>query len=303
MSKPNNKGTLDHLEAGPIDREVLLTEPTIQQTSSGDPYLEATVQDTSRSLRLVQWDRDEAPEPGVYRVRGAAEEYKGSLQVKATDLEPGDKAPGRFLETANQNPEELKDSIQTALGDLGDPYKAPTTNVLSGDLLDAFVRAPAARQYHHAYQGGLAEHTLSVHRVAQCVSRHYTTHEHYDIDRDLVLAGVLLHDVGKAVCYERQDYAWQKSQTGKLVGHIPWAMAEIRDACMATLTDDDVCQRLQHVVAAHHGEKAKGSPVEPKCAEAELVARFDGLDAAVTQFEEAEDGEWSQPLGVEVCKV
>ena len=151
---------------------------------------------------------------------------------------------------------------------------------------------PAAQSVHHAYRSGLLEHILQVARVAQGLALAYGA------DTDLVLAGAVLHDIGKL--YEI-DYARVGSYSfeGNLVGHIPLGLMMVREAA-AGLTSLSVRTRtlIEHLVASHHGTHEFGSPVEPKTIEAFILAAADELDAKVHQVrraiaEDAGDGEFT----------
>ena len=142
----------------------------------------------------------------------------------------------------------------------------------------AFDIAPAAKSIHHAHRGGLREHTLSVLRLAEKVCDHYP-----QLDRDLVLAGALLHDIGKTreLTAAGEDY----TDEGKLVGHLVLTCQLIREKA-ARIADfpRELEWRITHLVVAHHGRREYGSPKEPVTLEAMAVHALDDLDTRMSSF-------------------
>jgi 3'-5' exoribonuclease len=138
---------------------------------------------------------------------------------------------------------------------------------------------PAALTVHHAYRGGLLEHILQVARVAGALA------QLYGADQDLVLAGAILHDIGKLRELE-YDLATSYSREGNLVGHIPLGLMMTREAGagLASLTDARRTA-IEHLIASHHGSRELGSPVEPMTLEAFILAAADDLDAKLHQVQ------------------
>jgi len=160
-------------------------------------------------------------------------------------------------------------------------------------LRAAFAKAPAAKSMHHVYLGGLLEHTLSVAGMADRACAHYP-----ELNRDLVLAGVLLHDVGKTaeLTYQR---SFSYSDAGNLIGHISMEADWINQA-VARIPDFPEQLRLLvlHIVLSHHGKLEFGSPVLPKTPEALLVHYLDDLDGKLEAMfrairDDAGQGAWT----------
>ncbi|MCA1829117.1 MAG: HD domain-containing protein [Myxococcales bacterium] len=173
----------------------------------------------------------------------------------------------------------VKDSRLRALLDsfLDDPELGP-----------AFAAAPAAKSIHHAHRGGLVDHTLSVMRLAQKICDHYP-----QLDRDLVVAGALLHDIGKAreLTAAGEDY----TDEGKLVGHLVLTCQLIHEKASKIADFPRELEGLvTHLVVAHHGRREYGSPKEPVTLEAMVVHALDDLDTRISSFgqlfEKAEPG-------------
>jgi len=146
-------------------------------------------------------------------------------------------------------------------------------------LVRAFLRAPAAKSIHHAFAGGLCEHTLSVLQLGWRVCDHYP-----QLDRDLVTAGCLLHDIGKAREISPEP-GFEYTDEGKLVGHLVLTCQLIREKA-ARIPDfsRELEWRVTHLVAAHHGRREYGSPKEPVTLEAMVVHALDELDTRVSSF-------------------
>jgi 3'-5' exoribonuclease len=147
------------------------------------------------------------------------------------------------------------------------------------DLRPAFLRAPAAKSIHHAFEGGLCEHTLSVLQLGWRICDHYP-----QLDRDLVTAGCVLHDIGKAREISPEP-GFDYTDEGKLVGHLVLTCQLIREKA-ARIPDfpRELEWRVTHLVAAHHGRHEYGSPKEPATLEAMVVHALDELDTRMSSF-------------------
>jgi 3'-5' exoribonuclease len=164
------------------------------------------------------------------------------------------------------------------------------------ELQPAFLRAPAAKSIHHAFPGGLAEHTLSVLQLGWRVCDHYP-----QLDRDLVTAGCLLHDFGKAKEIAPEP-PFEYTDEGKLVGHLVLTCQLIREkAARIPGFPRELEWRITHLIAAHHGRYEYGSPKEPVTLEAMVVHAVDELDTRVSSFGQlfaAAQGPWTDRKNV-----
>lgn len=136
---------------------------------------------------------------------------------------------------------------------------------------------PAARQVHHAYRSGLLEHILKIMEVAVFLAGQYGA------SRDMVIAGALLHDIGKLEEFS-YDVAVTYSVEGNLIGHIAIGAGMLRDE-IRDLADfpRDLAIQLEHLILSHHGARELGSPVEPRTLDAFILAAADDLDAKLHQ--------------------
>ncbi|HUJ26926.1 MAG TPA: HD domain-containing protein [Myxococcales bacterium] len=149
------------------------------------------------------------------------------------------------------------------------------------EIAAGFVRAPAAMRIHHAFEGGLCAHTLSLVKLADRVCDHYP-----HLDRDLVVAGLLLHDIGKTREISAEP-GFDYTEEGKLVGHLVLACQWIREkAARIDGFPRELEMRITHLVTAHHGRHEYGSPKEPATLEAVVVHALDELDTRLNSFEQ-----------------
>ena len=159
-------------------------------------------------------------------------------------------------------------------------------------LAAAFRVAPAAKGIHHAWIGGLCEHTLSVLQLGWRICDHYP-----QLDRDLVTAGALLHDIGKAREISPEP-GFEYTDEGKLVGHLVLTCQLIREkAARIEGFPEDLEWRITHLVVAHHGRHEYGSPKEPVTLEAMVVHALDELDTRVASFGQLmaqAEGRWTE---------
>src|SRR5579875_3803032 len=198
--------------------------------------------------------------------------------------------PVRPVELLEQDLRELEATIQR-------PCLRQLLAELLGEeteLWQRFRAAPAAKHYHQAYRGGLLEHSLSVAQAVSAISATFP-----GVDRDVAVAGAIVHDIGKLDAYEMHGEAIEMSDGGRLYGEIPLGYYRIRTAIEA-LPDfpADVAQALLHIILSHHGTLEHGSPVVPATREAALVHGIDSLGARLGSFDRVEkalpDGQqWS----------
>jgi 3'-5' exoribonuclease len=188
--------------------------------------------------------------------------------------------------------EELRGFLQFHIDSVRDRDFSSLLQAIFGDpdFLEVFATAPAAKLYHHAYLGGLLEHTVAVVEMCEFVGQQYGR-----IDRDLLLTAALLHDVGKT-----RELAFQTAidftDAGRLLGHVIQGVTFISEKATA-LEDfpETKLQQLLHCVVSHHGELEWGSPKRPKTIEALILHHVDNLDAKVKGFLEIVEGSRDAP--------
>lgn len=287
-----------------------IAEGSIERTRTGSAYAKVVLVDRTGRVDAKKWDCGTLPaEVGqVVGLRADVDEFNGTTQLKVKGWKRlPDEDTADYARASRFSREFLDAALTEELRLLHGP-EGEVVQTLVGDYWTEFLAAPASKVYHHGYTRGLAEHTLSMLRLAEPVCRHYL--DFYDDitpDLNLVRCGVWMHDFAKIADSYLDGVAWQETPASKLVGHIPrvclWIDQVRRDLQMAEGSIDD----LLHLVLSHHGKLEYGSPVLPKTAEAIVVHEIDMLDSHLAMLREATDGlepgDWSsycRPLGGEV---
>lgn len=299
--------SLRELKEGEVFTGFLLAqEAAFKISTRGSEYLELKLADASGDLKAFLWDvravegDPEAIRADVFvKVKGRVEAYNGRAQMRvdkvrfAADAEIGDFS--RFFPTSARPVPEMLAELDGLIQAVADPWIRQLLAALfieDAERRSAFAKAPAAKSLHHVYLGGLLEHTLSVAAMAKLACGHYRA-----LNADLVLAGVLLHDLGKTaeLSYQR---SFGYTDIGNLVGHISMEADWIqRAADRIPGFPEELRMQLLHIVLSHHGKLEFGSPVLPKTPEALLVHYLDDLDGkleAMFKFiQDGSEGNWS----------
>jgi len=262
----------------------LAKEKKMGQTKKGDPFLSITLSDRTGDIEARVWDNalqlsSLFKEGDILDVRGQTGSYKGQIQLTLSCLKASEGgAPALFLESTSCDITEMMTSLKGLIKKIKDAHlRTLSERFLSDhDFLEQFKKAPAAKNFHHNYIGGLLEHTLSVCKMAVNVSEHYP-----NIDGDLLLAGAFLHDIGKIK--EFKYSAWiDYSDEGRLLGHLILGVAMVDEKLAAMKKfPDETALRLKHLILSHHGEYEFGSPKRPKFLEAFALHTIDDLDAKI----------------------
>ncbi len=282
---------IEDLEAGRrVRANFLVRGKTPRIARNGKPYLDLQLQDSTGVIPAKAWDRGDSDVDfevdDVVFVEGVAEEYQGLLQLR---IENAHKSKNEsidlrdLLPATQRDPEEMFVALLSRLGRMPE---GPLRSLLLAVCEDAaiaekFKLAPAATTYHHAYLGGLLEHVLSLVELGDRVCDHYP-----QIDRDLVLTGVVLHDLGKT---EELSYrgGFHYSTRGQLVGHMTIGLEMVNEK-IRTIPQFPPALRdqIEHIILSHHGKAEFGSPKEPAFPEALLVHYLDDLDSKLASMRE-----------------
>jgi len=266
----------------------LLAESRVDKTKKGDPYLRATLADSTGRIEARGWDLTpelmEQLEVGSgVRIYGTVEEYPaGSRQVRIERLQPVEIQDfADFLPQAKRDREEMRQELLQLRATIEDPYLSELLDHLFSDeeFETTFSKAPAAKRYHHACIGGLVEHTLAVVRLCSFVAE-----QHPAIDRDLLLTAAILHDVGKATSYT-QGPVLDLTDEGRLIDHVAQGALVVQTAIDGVEGfPQGLRNRLLHAILAHHGALERGSPVAPKTLEALALHHADWTDGDIRGF-------------------
>ena len=275
-----------------IQDTYMLTQPVLRNTTKGDLYIAMFLSDKTGKVNSRMWQATQElyqalPSEGFVAIRGKSELYQGNMQLVVNDIqvvEPDQVRLMDYMPRTENNIGEMFDQVKAILGTIENKNLKLLTDAFLNDqeLMKQFCIAPAAMMMHHNYLGGLLEHTLNMLNVAQVLFPLYPK-----IQKDLVLAAILLHDMAKT---QELSYKIGFSYTdrGQLLGHI------IQGTQMITQKADDlkaagtsikpeILDCLLHIIVSHHGQYDFGSPKLPATPEAFMVNYIDNLDAKMNQ--------------------
>jgi 3'-5' exoribonuclease len=262
---------------------------------SGGEFLFLSLQDASAQIvAKLMHDVDRYKkefDAGEYvRVEGRGSIYNGQIQLVLSSIRrvhaDQDRQQGFREEdcvlSAPRPIDEMWEELQGHLRSIKNDHIRVLLNRIVTDHAEQLKIWPAAQQIHHAYRGGFLEHITKMAEVGRYLARSYGANE------DLVLAGVVLHDIGKLHELAYDGGATSYTRDGNLVGHIAIGMMMVREACGGIAGFPlDLRAQIEHLVASHHGVREHGSPIEPKTIEAFILATVDELDAKLNQVKKA----------------
>ena len=263
----------------------------VRRRRGGGEFLTLVLSDRTGHVDALAWEGvhrfDRACRTGdVVRVVGHVQKYRQRLQIVVRDLDrvaDEEIDEGVFIRSSAVDPERLRERLDDLIASVDDEHLRDLLARIVSDpeVAGALLRAPAARSLHHAYRGGLLEHTVSMTTAAAALC------DQYGCDRSLVVAGCVLHDLGKV--WELDGKAsFDYTDDGRLLGHIPMIALHVdRRIAESPSFPEETRRQLLHVLLAHHGEYAYGSPRRPKMPEALLVHTIDNLDARMAAMFEA----------------
>jgi 3'-5' exoribonuclease len=262
----------------------LVQSKDVRQKRTGEPYLSLVLGDRSGDIDAKMWDNvaevlDSFDRDDFVRVKGLMQVYQNRPQFtihKMVRVEEREVDFADYFPCSERSPEEMFAELREIVAAISTPHlRALLTAFMDDESIALPYRtAPAAKTVHHAFLGGLIEHVLSLCRLAKFTAAHFR-----DIDLDLLLTGVILHDVGKVreLTYER---SFGYSNEGQLLGHIVIALRMI-DEKLAQVPGfpEDTRALLAHMIISHHGELEFGSPRVPLFPEALLLHHLDNMDS------------------------
>lgn len=271
----------------------LVRDANVRQTRRGDTYLDLTLCDRSGELSAKLWDYEPnataAIESGqVLRVvAGRVEEYKGTRQIvlrRYRVIDPSEVNPADFLPATDKDINELELRLRAIVDSV---EAAPVRELLQAflddqDVMNGFREAPAALRLHHAYLGGLLEHTVAVCELALLICSRYS-----EIRRDLLIAGAMLHDIGKT-----REMSWcpviKGTDHGGLVGHLVTGVIMVQEKARGVRgLDAKTLDHICHLILSHHGKLEFGSPRVPATREAIALHLIDNIDAKLAGVDRA----------------
>jgi 3'-5' exoribonuclease len=287
-----SKQLIKNLEPGADVKSIfVVARKELRKTKAGAPYLAMDLADRSGKVEARLWDdvnryKDSFAEKDYIAVSGRVDKYRDKKQIvidslrrcREEEVEASD-----FLRVVKTDRAELEGELRLAVEEVRDLH---LRGLLLGFLNDPefmkeFTTAPAAKNYHHPYLGGLLEHTATTVRICRMLCDLYP-----ELDRDLLISAAALHDIGKIKELD-YDRAIDFSDAGRFLGHLLLSDEMIRERISRMPGfPEELALRLRHAVLSHHGELEWGSPKRPKTMEAVVLHHVDNLDAKVNSFRE-----------------
>ncbi len=282
----------DWQEGENFQGEVLITNAVKGVSNNGQPYLSLTLQDKSGSIDAKKWDASEedianAVVGNVVYVNLDVIEYRSSLQAKITSLNSIDQSKVDYTKFCLSSPIPLEELVRKLNNYITSIQNEDCRKIIDRCFkrhYDEFISFPAASRNHHEFASGLLYHTVSMLDLASAIQNLYG-----NINRDLLLTGVILHDIGKTIELSG-PIATKYTLEGKLLGHISLMVAEIRHIQEEANIHSEIPLLLEHMILSHHGEQEFGSPVPPLTREAFALHAIDDFDAKMIMIDKALDG-------------
>jgi 3'-5' exoribonuclease len=290
---------LDHSagqQSSRVFMAVLLVRKVTAKTAKNDsPFLVVELGDRTGAFSFTCFSDSplfeffkNLPESAVVRVEGKTDYYQERFSPRISRAEPLTEeqlaAPGmmeNLVEMPPEDPVKLWEEMLGFVQEIRHPELCKTVRMIFDEIEDAFKTAPAAIAMHHAYRHGLLEHTVHMARACRVLLPLYP-----EVDADLAMTGVLLHDVGKITEYEG-TLAIQRSRKGILQGHVVLGYQLVRKAALKVKLDVDRLERLEHIILSHQGELAYGAATLAATPEAVFVSMIDNLDARMGMVQRA----------------
>ena len=258
--------------------------------SNGGKYLDMTLADRTGEVSAKLWDGNVPPPAlgSVVKVRGGTLEYNGRLQLRVEKLRASEALDSvdmtALTPCAPEKPEDMMAEIEAALSEMTSEPLRRLARELLARYAEPLSYYPAAQRIHHAERSGLLHHTTGMLHAARAILPVYPF-----LNRDLVIAGVIVHDLCKVEELESDKLGVVRDYTedGLLLGHLALGVARIQQAADALGITGEPVSLLQHMMLSHHGEEAFGSPRKPMFPEAELLHWLDLVDARMNEMQTA----------------
>ena len=281
-----------------------LSDVNVKKTSSGDDYASMLGFDGEDKIEAKIWSfTDELKEQlvngEVYKVTARTKQYQGRTQLNILKIEKINENDGydlsMFYEKAKLTSDQLAKEINNYFLKIDNQILKKVVSVLLKKHFDDFFNYPAAVSMHHNYFSGLAYHTYSMLKLSDAYLNLYSY-----INKDLVYAGIILHDLGKIIELSGPK-GTEYTKKGKLLGHISLGANEINNVSVELgVEDSEEVINLLHIILSHHGQLEYGSPKEPATPEAALIHFLDYNDSRLAALEpevnKTKKGEFTQPI-------
>jgi 3'-5' exoribonuclease len=275
-----------------INHFLILNKLEIKTSKTNKKFLDLELRDKSAVMPAKMWDGFEhiayKLELGsLVKVKGKMDKYMEQYQVKIDNLRVAKESEGIRIEDLMPKSErdlsEMEKELTQRIKNISDEnLNKLLQKMLSGDDYQKYIRVPAGKAWHHAYVHGLLEHTLEIVKICDLMCD-----IHPDLNRDLLIAGAILHDFGKTEELSTSA-SFDYTDKGRLIGHIVLAVTKIENAC-SDIQDfpEELKTQLIHLVLSHQGKLEHASPVEPKMVEAIALYHADELSAKTNAYKSA----------------
>jgi len=267
-----------------ITTSFLVHSKEIRQKKSGEFYLSLLLADRTGELDAKMWDNvadvlDEFDRDDFVKVKGLIQVFHNRPQLtihKVRRMDDSEIDFGDYFPSSRRDPDQMWRELRETVAGIRNPHLKALLDALLDDpeIAPRYRRAPAAKQIHHAFLGGLLEHVLSLCGLARATAAHYP-----HVDFDLLLTGVVLHDIGKIyeLSYER---GFSYSNEGQLLGHMHIGLRMVAEKLRALPDFPPLLRSLvEHMILSHHGQLEFGSPKLPQFPEALLLHYLDDMDS------------------------
>lgn len=270
----------------------LIKDVTQRTSSKGGAYLDLNITDKTGGINAKLWDYNPITH-GVYsagdivKIRGVLSQYNGQDQLKVERIRLADKNdgidPADYVKSAEYDPVQMYDALYAIADGFEDADLRTIVTTVLTEHREKLLIWPAAFRLHHAVRGGLLYHTLSVVRLAQSICSIYPF-----VDRELLLAGAILHDMCKTdeLSASKSGVSTGYTLEGNLIGHLAKGAAMVEQTAARLGIEGEVVTLLMHMMLSHHGLPEYGSAVMPAFLEAEILSQCDRMDATIYEIAE-----------------
>ncbi len=267
----------------------------LQEAKDQKKFLLMTLVDKTGSVRAVDWynaDKNftKINEGDVVLAKGRVVYFEDHVQINL-DKEPdsirylndSEYDFQRFVDVTSQDIDKMYEKLTVFIKEIrDDELRKLLQNIFIEDesFVKEFIQIPAGISVHHAYIGGLLEHTVD---VATLCKRASTVYEQF-LNKDILIAGAILHDIGKVKEYRVTQKGFEMTDEGELIGHIVLGTQMVREYAAKISLSRNKLMQLEHIILSHHGELEWGSPVVPKTAEAFVIHTLENMDSKLARF-------------------
>ncbi len=284
------KRIADHKVGEPVDLYLLIKQSTKGVTTQGSPFMTLILQDKSGDIEAKLWDTKDEHEKTyaaatIVKVGGEVHDYRGKNQLRIKSIRPIKADEGvtiaDLVPSSAKSKEVLYEELMQYFFEMQNPHIQRITRHLLKKHQADFMTYPAATKNHHDYVSGLIDHVVSMLKLGKALAELYPS-----LNKDLLYAGIILHDIGKVVELSG-PIGTQYTVEGNLLGHITIMVNEISKAADELEIAGEEVMLLKHMVLSHHGKEEWGSPKRPMVKEAEILHYIDNIDAKMNMLDRA----------------